>query len=310
MSNPYSSVAVSGFNASPPSDDGTRSSANQLFWSTIKTKLADPLNTALASINTNLLAAFGTALFDTWVTKSTNYTVVAGDRGGLIVVDTGGVTVTLLDIATAGDGFPIAIMNTASDGDVVVDGSGAEVITTQKNSSTTITIPPGGWLIISSMDAARWRGIEMTDDVQVKHRTADATAKTSDTTYADDDTLAGFNLVANQRYRYEALILAQHNGGDLKMRLQFDNAANSAGFHADAVDSGTPSEEFVAVSTPTGEFIFDGLGAANLMAIKIEGYIHSHATLASVMDLQWAQNTSNAGGTNILEGSYIKLTRL
>jgi hypothetical protein len=58
--NPYTSVVIAGYNASPPSDDGAQTSANQLEWDKHKTKLGDPLRTLAEGVNTNVLAAFGT----------------------------------------------------------------------------------------------------------------------------------------------------------------------------------------------------------------------------------------------------------
>jgi len=54
----YTEVAVSGYNATPPPDDGSTGSDNQVTWASIKTKLGDPLNTAIASINTNASSEF------------------------------------------------------------------------------------------------------------------------------------------------------------------------------------------------------------------------------------------------------------
>lgn len=57
MADYYTSVTVSGYNASPPSDDGSTDASNKVRWSFIKTKLTDPLNTAIASINANVNTA-------------------------------------------------------------------------------------------------------------------------------------------------------------------------------------------------------------------------------------------------------------
>ena len=57
--NPYTSVAIAGYNASPPTDDGVQTSANQLEWDKHKTKLGDPLKTLAEAINASVLAAFG-----------------------------------------------------------------------------------------------------------------------------------------------------------------------------------------------------------------------------------------------------------
>lgn len=59
MSSPYSSVSISGYNASPPSDDGSQVTSNQLEWSKHTDKIGDPLKTAIEAINTELVATFG-----------------------------------------------------------------------------------------------------------------------------------------------------------------------------------------------------------------------------------------------------------
>lgn len=57
MSNNYTEVTVSGYNSSPPSDDGAATEANKVKWDTIKTKLTDPLNTAIAAVDDAVEAA-------------------------------------------------------------------------------------------------------------------------------------------------------------------------------------------------------------------------------------------------------------
>lgn len=52
----YTTVSVSNYNTSPPSDDGATTEANRGKWATIKTKLSDPVKTAVESINTSLLS--------------------------------------------------------------------------------------------------------------------------------------------------------------------------------------------------------------------------------------------------------------
>ncbi len=56
--NPYTSQTISGYNSSPPPDDGTQTVANQLSWAKHKTKLADPIKTLAESINTAVSATF------------------------------------------------------------------------------------------------------------------------------------------------------------------------------------------------------------------------------------------------------------
>lgn len=56
----YSPVTVSGYNSSPPSDDGATDSSNRVTWAGIKTKLGDPIKTAVESINSNVVSAIAT----------------------------------------------------------------------------------------------------------------------------------------------------------------------------------------------------------------------------------------------------------
>lgn len=55
---PYTTKTISNYNNSPPADDGTTVSSNQLSWDKHKTKLGDPIKTLSEAINTELVAAF------------------------------------------------------------------------------------------------------------------------------------------------------------------------------------------------------------------------------------------------------------
>jgi phenylpyruvate tautomerase PptA (4-oxalocrotonate tautomerase family) len=56
----YTEVSVSSYNATPPADTGATTEANRIKWSTIKTKLGSPLNTAIGSLDDNIAAAITT----------------------------------------------------------------------------------------------------------------------------------------------------------------------------------------------------------------------------------------------------------
>lgn len=132
MSNQYTSVSVADYNTNPPSDDGAQTTANSVTWAKHKTKLADPIKTALESINTNITAAFLTNFGGVTTTKTSTYTVVAADRGKLFSV-TNETTITALDAATAGDGFVNTVINSDASAVVTVTGSGAETISGADN---------------------------------------------------------------------------------------------------------------------------------------------------------------------------------
>ena len=58
MTNPYTNVSISGYNASPPPDDGTQVASNEVKWSNHKTKLGDPVKTLAETMDTNIATAF------------------------------------------------------------------------------------------------------------------------------------------------------------------------------------------------------------------------------------------------------------
>lgn len=158
MTIPYTSVSITGYNSNPPPDDGTQTSANEVEWDKHKSKLGDPLKTAIESINTNVVSAFGDIFGNAINSQSTNYNVQASDRGAIISC-TNSITVTLLAAATATSGFLVAIYNAGS-GTVTVDGNGSETI----NGSTTVDLEAGGGIIVVS-DGSNWTGLATHDNV-------------------------------------------------------------------------------------------------------------------------------------------------
>lgn len=114
MGTKYSSTSVSGYNASPPSDAGAATEENRITWSKIKTKLPDPLKTAIEAIDANLVAAFDVGP----VSKSANYTTVADDHLKTISC-TAAITISLMDASTATAGYTVNISN-QSGGDVTI----------------------------------------------------------------------------------------------------------------------------------------------------------------------------------------------
>jgi hypothetical protein len=151
VSNPFTSVVISGYNSSPPADDGSAIATNQLQWSKHKTKLGDPLKTAIESINANVIAAFGKRIGTTISAHSANYQIVPGDQGKFFSV-TGTTTITLATVADAGDGFLLWIVNSGS-GIVTVDGSGAETI----NGFDSLALYPRDALLVTCNGTA-WEG--------------------------------------------------------------------------------------------------------------------------------------------------------
>ena len=147
----YSAPSISNYNDTPPSDDGANTSANEVTWSGIKTKLGDPIKTYAQAISSATDTAFGKIFFNAVSSESSDYTVVTGDRGKLLSC-TNTITITLVAAATAGDGFPLAIKNSGS-GVITVDGYSSETI----NGYTTYTLYAGDMLVIAC-DGSNWIG--------------------------------------------------------------------------------------------------------------------------------------------------------
>lgn len=134
MGTKYSSTSPSGYNSSPPSDDGSATEANRVYWATGKTKLADPLYNWISAVNTALVtfADVGPSA------QASAYTTVVGDHLKTVEV-TGTTTITLGAVASMGAGYIVTILNNGS-GTVTVDGSGAETI----NGVASFTLPANG----------------------------------------------------------------------------------------------------------------------------------------------------------------------
>lgn len=148
----YTQPSISGYNASPPPDDGSSTSANELTWAKHKDKLADPIKTYAEAVDANVLAAFDRIPFIKVLAKTGDYTLVNTDRGSLISV-TNTTTITLLSAASAGLGWSITFFN-AGTGTVTIDGDSAETI----NGSATIALLKGQSLILTS-DGTNWVAI-------------------------------------------------------------------------------------------------------------------------------------------------------
>lgn len=83
--------------------------------------------------------------------KSASYAMVAADRGGEIQFTAGGVTLSLLAAATAGNGATLFVRNAAASGDVTIDPNGSETL----DGLATRALRPGDRVLIRS-DGANW----------------------------------------------------------------------------------------------------------------------------------------------------------
>lgn len=155
MANPYTSVSVSGYNSGAPPDDGTTGSDNTLTWAKHKTKIGDPLKTAIEAVNTNALAAFGKLLGNAVSAQAAGFAIGASDQGKIFTVSAAA-TVTLLAAATASTNFTVAVYNSGTVTVVTIDPNSTETI----NGQTTFIVAPGSAVILVS-DGSNWTGLFM-----------------------------------------------------------------------------------------------------------------------------------------------------
>ena len=101
-----SGQSATGYNSSPPSDDGTASEANKGKWSTIKTKLGDPVKNLADAMNTALV----TALNVDCTVQTATYSTAATDHLKPILCS-GTFTVSLGDAVTMAVGYQATVVN-------------------------------------------------------------------------------------------------------------------------------------------------------------------------------------------------------
>lgn len=115
MGTKYATVALSGYNSSPPPDDGTQTASNLVTWAGQKSKLTDPIKTQVAAIDAALVLALNTSSRAVTATDS----VLASDHLKTLQCS-GTFTESLLDASTAGAGFQVYIKNVGT-GVITVD---------------------------------------------------------------------------------------------------------------------------------------------------------------------------------------------
>ena len=134
MGTKYTSQTATGYNASPPSDDGTAVSSNEVKWSFIKEKLADSVKDLADNINTELLTALDQKAID----KAIAFTTTAAGHNQTINV-TAGATQSLGDASTMGTGYIVTIKNSHTAAITVDLATGADTLDGTAAGSVSLT---------------------------------------------------------------------------------------------------------------------------------------------------------------------------
>lgn len=151
MASPFTSTTVTNYNANPPADDGSAVAANQVKWSTIKTKLSDPLNTFASAVNSALTSAFAKLIGSAGILSTgISYSVLSADQGKLIKATASSITITTPDATDVQSPFSFSVLNNSS-GSVTVDGFSAQTV----DGAASITVPAGGGVRLET-DGTNW----------------------------------------------------------------------------------------------------------------------------------------------------------
>jgi len=132
----------------------------------------------------------------------------------------------------------------------------------------------------------------------------------SNTSFENDDHLAGWALITNKHYKIDGWIHYLQNVGDIKMKFQFDNAPSavgSCGYSAFDVSGDTAADHVTAV---TSNFVVTTLTDQEKVSVFIKGGFQANATTGGTMNFQWAQNTSSANNTTVSQESWITITQM
>lgn len=146
----YTTNAASGFNSSPPPDDGSQQASNLVTWAKHKEKLADPVKNLADAINTDLVAAFDYAVRRI----TTSDSLVAGDHMRTVEIGPSVstvVTVTLADAATMTNIYRVYIKNSGEKNATIARDTSGDTI---DGVAADYTLPAGAAILLTTNNAA------------------------------------------------------------------------------------------------------------------------------------------------------------
>lgn len=294
MSNPFTAPTLSGYNASPPADDGSATDANTIKWATHIDKIGDPLRTYAQAISSNVSTAFGKMFGNDFAEKTANYTVATSDQGKMIVATTAALTFTLPAAASAGSNFCVMVKNSSA-GSLTIDGNSSETI----NGDTTLVLPYAGQSAILVCDSSSWYALVADgDNGEQEHVLAAAATFTNDTTLADVFQMT--SLRANRWYEFEASFTYAQTGGDIKLAGTFSQTPQTIGpFMIEAISESGDYYVVVDADISSGANSITTMTDADNVSVRVRGVFQTNATTGGDFDLQAAQATSDSDATTI-----------
>ena len=155
MGTKYTSTIISGYNATPPPDDGTKTDVNKIKWSHVKTKVGDPVKTLAESMNTKLVD-----FADTGPVAISANTVLNSSHHAKTIEASGAIDITLPSASAVGSGFYVWIVNTDGTTKTVkrtgadtIGGVAADVTSTVKGQAGRLqaNAAANGYLILTTL---------------------------------------------------------------------------------------------------------------------------------------------------------------
>lgn len=146
----YSNQATSGYNATPPADDGSQVASNLITWAGIKNKIGDVLKTFGEAINTALVAAFDYSVRQI----TSNDTTVAGDHMRCVEIAptvTTAVTISLGDAATMTNVYRVFIKNSSARNQTLTRITGGDTL---DGVAGSVVLAPGEGRVVQTIAAA------------------------------------------------------------------------------------------------------------------------------------------------------------
>lgn len=146
----YTTIAASGYNSSPPADDGSQVAANLITWAGIKAKFGDPVKTEADAINTALVSAFDYSVRQ--ITSSDNS--VASDHMRCVEIAptvTTAVTISLGDATTMTNIYRVFIKNSSARNQTLTRVTGGDTL---DGVAGSVVLSPGEGRIVQTNNAA------------------------------------------------------------------------------------------------------------------------------------------------------------
>jgi hypothetical protein len=219
MSNPYTSPTLSGYNTSPPADDGTTGAANISKWVTHTAQIGGPLKTYLDAIKANLSTAFGLQALNTVSSKSDNYTVLTSDQGALLVQTGANKTFTLPAAASAGANFVVTFLHLGGD-TCIIDGATSETI---DGATTKVLAIYRQWVTLAC-DGSEWRILAQGGIAPTQTAVLASDFVHSDPLSTNYETITGFSFTGqiqdDHRFRLKAVLEVEGGAGAADVWVQ------------------------------------------------------------------------------------------